>query len=130
MSRLGLKEVQKLGLAFYTHTVIINAVPREHAGMAELADALVSGISERILMQVQVLFPAPKQTTVEQSVVVLFCPRSRFTGCHMSPQPIHKPGRSRPRDKQKNSGCTVGLLSANLPLAYAKHPLTKVYATL
>lgn len=27
--------------------------------MAELADALVSGISDRTIMQVQVLFPAP-----------------------------------------------------------------------
>ena len=30
-----------------------------HAGMAELADALDSGSSELMLVQVQVLFPAP-----------------------------------------------------------------------
>ncbi len=30
-----------------------------HAEMAELADALVSGISDRKVMQVQVLFSAP-----------------------------------------------------------------------
>ena len=31
------------------------------AGMAELADALASGASDRKVMQVQVLFPAPKR---------------------------------------------------------------------
>jgi len=39
--------------------------------MAELADALVSGISDRKVMQVQVLFSAPQ--TKKNRFAVLFC---------------------------------------------------------
>jgi hypothetical protein len=48
-------------------SIVLLSVPAE---MAELADALVSGISDRKVMQVQVLFSAPQ--TKKNRFAVLF----------------------------------------------------------
>ena len=52
---------QTVNLPSPTSMVRIHPCPPSSAGMAELADALDSGSSESNFMQVQVLFPAPKQ---------------------------------------------------------------------